>query len=249
MTAAKTALGRLGNVKAATKSIAAEVFEAGKAAGHDLYMFWGYGTSVEHKTGRALDIMVKNEAAGDWVRNYLWANRKRLRLQHVIWEQHITSTVSEPGVRRKMADRGDPTANHYDHNHALFFAGDYQAPVKETKPAKPKFVLKEGQLAVDGILGPQTIGRWQKIMGTPVDGEISRPKSALVEAVQRRLQQTVDHRQVVNGDGSEIAQDGRGHKTVGNLQRYLGSPVDTIIDKGRSNVVVALQRRLNTGRF
>jgi hypothetical protein len=89
---------------------------------------WGMGSSSEHATGRALDFMVRNEAAGDWIRNYIWNNRKRLRLQHVIWEQHITSTVTSPGVRRKMADRGSVTENHMDHVHVLFFSGSYQKP-------------------------------------------------------------------------------------------------------------------------
>lgn len=129
-------ISRLGNVKPETRSIATELFNEAKKAGHDVWFIWGMGTSAEHKTGLALDLMVHNEAAGDWVRNYLWANRARLRLKHVIWEQHITSTVTQPGVRRKMEDRGDPTANHYDHNHALFFAGTYRAPSSST-PAKP----------------------------------------------------------------------------------------------------------------
>lgn len=119
---------KIGKVKPETKSIAKEVYEAAKKAGHEIWYIWGMGTSVEHATGRALDLMVRNEAAGDWVRNYLWTHRKRLRLHHVIWEQHITSTTVRPGVRVKMADRGNPTANHYDHIHTLHFAGKYQAP-------------------------------------------------------------------------------------------------------------------------
>lgn len=119
---------RLGNVKPETRALAKEVYEAAKAAGHDIWFIWGMGTSEEHKTGNALDLMVKNEAAGDWVRDYLWANRARLRVRHIIWEQHITSTVVQPGVRRKMADRGNSTANHYDHNHVWIFPGAYQPP-------------------------------------------------------------------------------------------------------------------------
>ena len=45
--------------------------------------------------------MVNDEAAGDFVRDYVWANRKRLGLEHVIWEQHITSTKVQPFGRRK----------------------------------------------------------------------------------------------------------------------------------------------------
>ena len=81
---------------------------------------------LNHTEGRpVIDFMVHNEAAGDWVRNYIWEHRARHGLKHVIWEQHITSTVVSPGVRRQMADRGSATANHYDHNHAEWFGGGY----------------------------------------------------------------------------------------------------------------------------
>ena len=60
----------------------------------------------------------------------------RLRLIHVIWEQHITSTRVQPGVRRKMADRGSTTENHYDHNHVWFYPGKYTPP-PAAGPAKP----------------------------------------------------------------------------------------------------------------
>jgi hypothetical protein len=127
----ETVSAKLGKVEAATKSISREVFDAAKKAGHEIWYMWGYDGNAgnpEHHSGRALDFMVHNHAAGQWVRNYIWTNRKRLRLQHVIWEQHITSTVTSPGVVRKMADRGSPTENHMDHVHALFFAGSYQKP-------------------------------------------------------------------------------------------------------------------------
>lgn len=101
-------------------------------------------------------------------------------------------------------------------------------------------------LEVDGELGPKTITRWQQIMKTTVDGKISFP-SELVAAVQRHLKATVDHRLLVDGWG--IEQDGHSYKTVGALQRYLGSPVDQVISKPTSNVIKALQRRLNSGRF
>ena len=123
-----TVSAKLGKVQTATRSISKEIFDEAKKAGHEIWYMWGMGSSSEHATGRALDFMVRNEKAGDWIRNYIWTNRKRLRLQHVIWEQHITSTVTSPGVRRKMADRGSVTENHMDHVHVLFFAGSYQKP-------------------------------------------------------------------------------------------------------------------------
>jgi len=131
---------KLGKVSGPTKSKSKEIFDAAKKAGHDIWFMWGYdgnASNTEHHSGRALDFMVRNEAAGDWVRNYIWKNRARLGLQHVIWEQHITSTVTQPGVRRKMADRGNTTANHYDHVHALFFTGTYKAPGSESTPVDP----------------------------------------------------------------------------------------------------------------
>lgn len=134
---------KLGLVTPATKSIALEVFNAARAAGHDIWFMWGYdpnSRNTEHHSKRALDIMVRNEAAGDFIRNYIWANRKRLRLRHVIWEQHITSTVVRPGVRRKMSDRGNATQNHYDHVHAWFFDGSYQPPKSDPAPSNPSGV-------------------------------------------------------------------------------------------------------------
>lgn len=223
---------KIGSVEAATKSIAKEIYEAAKKAGHDVWFIWGMGTSTEHRTGRALDLMVRNEAAGDFVRNYVWANRKRLRLRHVIWEQHITSTVVSPGERRKMEDRGNSTANHYDHNHLWVFPGAYQKP-----PASPPAPTPPATLVVDGKLGPKTISKWQKIMGTPVDGKIDPKGSLLIKAVQKRLR-VVAPTLVIDGDP--------GPKTIEALQRYLKAPITRKLD---SNTVKTLQRRLNTGKF
>jgi peptidoglycan hydrolase-like protein with peptidoglycan-binding domain len=109
------------------------------------------------------------------------------------------------------------------------------APKPTTPAPKPP---SRPHLTVDGDLGPKTISLWQKIMKTPVDGKISDKNSDLIEAVQRRLQATVDHRLVVDGD--------LGPKTIRRLQGYLKAPVDGILGP---NTVKALQRRLNTGKF
>ena len=42
---------------------------------------------------------------------------------------------------------------------------------------------------VDGYLGPETVRRLQRYLGTPVDGVISRPSSVMVRELQRRLNQ------------------------------------------------------------
>jgi hypothetical protein len=131
---------KLGKITGPTEKRAKEIFDAAKKAGHQVWFMWGYdgnASNTEHHSGRALDFMVRNHADGQWVRDYIWRNRARLRLQHVIWEQHITSTVTSPGVVRKMADRGSPTENHMDHVHALFFTGTYQAPGSDSAPVDP----------------------------------------------------------------------------------------------------------------
>ena len=51
----------------------------------------------------------------------------------------------------------------------------------------------DGQLEItqDGILGGATIARWQQVMGTPIDGVISRGGSQLVIAFQKFLNSVV----------------------------------------------------------
>jgi hypothetical protein len=237
---------KLGNVTPKARSIAQEVFEAAKEAGHDVWFIWGDGKDMDHSLNHThgrpvLDFMVRNIGALRWVRNYVWEHRARLGLKHVIAEQHITSTVVSPGVRRKMADRGDATANHYDHAHVEWYGGGYVGRPPATTP------IDNPHLVVDGELGPKTITRWQQIMGTTVDGVITPGDSDLVRAVQARLKATVDSRLVIDGDG--IYQNGKRYKTIGALQQYLGTPVDQFLSVPQSSAVKALQRRLNENRF
>ena len=132
-------LSKVGAITPATQSKAIEIIDAAEKAGHKVRFVWGKSSSGEHGTGNALDLMVFNEADGDFIRDYIWANRARLRVRHVIWEQHITSTVVQPGVRRLMGDRGNTTENHYDHNHVLFLdALAYVLPgIPVTPPVTP----------------------------------------------------------------------------------------------------------------
>lgn len=101
-------------------------------------------------------------------------------------------------------------------------------------------------LEVDGELGPKTIVRWQQIMKTPADGVISVP-SDLVKAVQTELNTKDNAGLVVDGEG--IAQNGQKTNTALALQKYLGTAQDGIVSTPVSDVVKALQTRLNTGSF
>ena len=184
---------RLGNVKPETRSIAAEVFLAAHEAGHEIWFMWGIGTSQEHRTGLALDLMVRNRSAGDWVRNYLWKHRKRLRLRHVIWEQHITSTTTRPGVRVKMEDRGNPTANHYDHVHTWHFAGKYQSPTDGDdqsdlkKGSKGDKVRRLQQFLRNNFPAYRNSVSYQRGQLIEVDGVFGRQTEAWVKEFQRRV--------------------------------------------------------------
>lgn len=106
-------------------------------------------------------------------------------------------------------------------------------------------------LVVDGFLGPATIKRWQKIMGTTVDGVISRP-SELVKAVQRHLNKhgaklTVDGLGIQSNNNGRYPESGYTN-TIKALQKYLGVTQDGYFSSP-SNTIKALQKRLNTGKF
>lgn len=113
------------------------------------------------------------------------------------------------------------------------------------------------KLAEDGYLGPNTIKAWQKRMGTPVDGVISRP-SILVSTVQSYLnskgaRDRNGNKLVVDGYGigsnqtSRYPSSGTTH-TIEALQRYLGTYMDGYFSSP-SSAVKALQHRLNAGTF
>ena len=74
------------------------------------------GTGSDHNTGEAVDIMITG-ATGDRIADYLIQNQGSLNVKYVIWKQRIWL----PGQGWKgMDDRGDATANHFDHVHASF---------------------------------------------------------------------------------------------------------------------------------
>lgn len=101
-------------------------------------------------------------------------------------------------------------------------------------------------LDVDGELGPRTIKKWQRYMGTPADGVISRD-SSLVRACQRYFNAKLNAGLIIDGDG--IWQNGRFSWTIMALQQWLKTPMDGRLSAPKSMAVQELQRRLNAGTF
>lgn len=68
----------------------------------------------EHGTGQATDFMIANQAQGDAIAAWVQAHVGEFNVKYLIWRQRYWA----PGEGwRAMADRGSPTANHYDHVH------------------------------------------------------------------------------------------------------------------------------------
>ncbi len=68
----------------------------------------------EHGTGQAIDFMIANAAQGDAIAAWVQAHVAQFNVKYLIWQQRYWA----PGEGwSAMADRGSPTANHYDHVH------------------------------------------------------------------------------------------------------------------------------------
>lgn len=165
---------------------------------------------------------------------------------------------AEPGTSLKLRGHRDGVSTEcpgdviYKWTHAGMPVTDVPNPVPPAPTPTPP-----GTIEVDGYLGPKSIQKWQKVMGTTVDGRISRP-SELVKAVQRHLisksvEDKEGQRLVVDGYGIASNNDERyplkgTTDTIEALQKYLGVSVDGYFSSP-SNAVKALQKRLNTGKF
>lgn len=192
----------------------------------------GNGVTMERVVQLWLTLLRAGQMS--WVRYMIYKSRIWHRRDNFVTHQYDGSDIHESHVHitSDFNQAADTVRNTNWHLSEL--GGTGEVPVSDD------------HLIVDGKLGPKTIAKWQRIMGTPVDGKIGSP-SKLVKAVQTKLKSTVDASLKVDGYG--IVQGGKRSKTIGALQRYLKSPVDEYISSPVSNVVKALQRRLNEGRF
>ncbi|PSN65119.1 hypothetical protein BS50DRAFT_611283 [Corynespora cassiicola Philippines] len=89
----------------------------------------GCGSGSDHCCGKAVDLMCSDAGgtatlSGKEIAEWIMNNRGRLNLKYVIWGQKIWNP-SQDKVKgwknwRTMEDRGDITANHWDHVHVSF---------------------------------------------------------------------------------------------------------------------------------
>jgi uncharacterized protein YraI len=98
---------------------ARSVYRATCAAFRDsVSSFGGYraGDDGDHGTGRAVDITVSGDPGWDIVR-YVQTHARDLGVTYVIYQQQMWFAGDPTGQWEKMEDRGDETANHFDHVH------------------------------------------------------------------------------------------------------------------------------------
>lgn len=108
-------------------------------------------------------------------------------------------------------------------------------------------------LAVDGYVGQKTVRRWQEVMGTYQDGEISGQSRTLKKYHLRFTSNAIEYgsggssliRAVQKAVGAEI--DGQmGAQTIKGIQNRVGVYADGYFGEQTAS---ALQVRLNTGNF
>ena len=123
--------------------------------------------------------------------------------------------------------------------------GTYTEPVKISDSSEP--------LAVDGYIGQKTVRRWQEIMHTPQDGEISGQLKTLKKYHLRFTSSAIEYgsggstliKAVQKAVGTE--QDGQmGSVTIKAIQTRIGVYPDGYFGEQTAK---ALQARLNTGAF
>lgn len=208
-----------------------EPLKAKECGGYNPRKISGSNVDSNHASGTAEDLNWNSHGMGK-KNTFSAADQKKIRKQLEFYE----------GVIRWGGDyKSTPDDMHFEINKSLSEVERIAEKIKQSEakpPAKPAKPAIPADVKVDGVLGPKTITLWQAVTNQKRTGKMD---SGFVKWLQTKLKSTVDHR---------IAVDGKfGPKTIAGLQRYLKSPVDGFITDDRSLVVLALQRKLNTGKF
>lgn len=108
-------------------------------------------------------------------------------------------------------------------------------------------------LAVDGYVGPKTVTQWQRVMKTPVDGEISGQLKSLRKYHLRFTSGCIDYGSggstLIRAVQSKLGVDADGQMgpvTIRAIQTHVGVYPDGYFGEQTAK---ALQTKLNTGTF
>ena len=106
---------------------------------------------------------------------WIAANHKQLGVRYIIWRQRIWNVERASEGWRSMSDRGNPTANHYDHLHVSTY-GDAAKPVEpDTGASDVQAVMPVESYTISARFGQ--VGSWARYhtgldfaaaIGTPV---------------------------------------------------------------------------------
>ncbi|CAH0258093.1 M15 family metallopeptidase [Microbacterium sp. Bi128] len=167
----------------------------------------------------------------------------------------LVDSAADAGVKTAGTERSNWIREHA-HEHGFTAAGfEFGEPWHVELDGDPWSEARPGALVIDGVLGYNTIKRWQEVVGTDPDGEIWSP-SVLVAEVQRRLNDAGAR----DASGFSLDVDGVGiesniGRTVGPfatieaLQAYVGIEPDGVLDADGSDTIRRVQGRLNAGQF
>jgi hypothetical protein len=163
----------------------------------------------------------------------------------------IQITIIEGNHDGDDADAIDGVERRYIQVNGKFIRG-YGVP-KYDKESTPKSPIKK-KIDEDGIWGVETTKKAQEIFGTVVDGKVSNQCKKYAATNPGLLSSTFDWKTLPIGSSSLIkaiqkkvgaTKDGRiGPNTIKAMQRWLGTPVDGVVDKP-SVMVKAFQKWLN----
>jgi hypothetical protein len=84
-------------------------------------VYGGLRSDGEHGQGRALDIMVSDQALGTAIAEWVRANSGELGASEVLWAQRIWTVQRSSEGWRLFEDRGSVTGNHFDHVHVTVY--------------------------------------------------------------------------------------------------------------------------------
>lgn len=138
----------------------------------------------DHPSGRAVDLMISSAYAnfrsgdavayGTSVAEWVKSHQAELGVQYIIWRQHIWNIGRASEGWRPMSDRGNPTANHFDHVHVTTY-GNAAKPQAPTSSVPAGAVVPVARYTISARFGQ--VGSWSRYhtgldfaasIGTPV---------------------------------------------------------------------------------